>query len=79
MENFKIKIELHTQERLFEIINSMSKPQICFNLIDKGVPSLKIWFWNKGGVVKYVYLYSGLIGRNILKNKILEYNNIIQR
>ena len=74
---FTFKREIRTEERLFEVIPTVPKLQLRFrmwgDLNTGGVPDLRVWFWNEGGVTKWTYLHSGLMGRAELREKLLAY------
>lgn len=72
---------VNSQERLFEIINTMPKPKVSFTTFNvdgegNGVPSVTVNAINNGGVCKYIYNHSGLIGINDLVNKLREHLDI---
>ena len=75
--HFTFSRKIETEENLFRLIPSIPKLQLRFrqwgDTKTNGVPDLRVWFWNDGGVVKYTYLHSGLMGRESLKEKLLTF------
>ena len=70
MDNFSIKLKIETEERLFEVMNTVPNLRMIFRVGEGWVPDLSVKFWNEGGVVIYSYWHSGTIGLNQLSDKL---------
>lgn len=75
-KDMAISRNISREERFFEIIESMPRLQLRFRewrgKNGSGVPDIKVWAWNTGGVVLYKYYHSGLSGMESLRKRLLE-------
>ena len=64
---------IRTEERLFEVLESIKDPYVTRHMGGGWVPSLGIKFGAKGGVVEYTYNHSGSVGLDALWMKLDSY------
>lgn len=78
-DRFKIKLHVRTEQRLFEVMESMPSMEMSVMVSHRGIPQLVVVFWNKDGVVLYRYHHSGLIGLDSLHKKLTELEEKVKK